>query len=130
MSDPTSTPMSPERIRKVAAGVRLRVGQTPDASARIGRYRAADGREREVIIVRTRTGDWEVRDRGTDEERPVENLGTALQDAVALAVEYRRDSERRAVRDRALLTARDTRRLRMALAEIGCNPASSTRRAA
>lgn len=131
MSDPRSTlPLSPERLAKVAAGIQVRVTQTADHSARIGRYLAADGTEREVVIVNTNDGCWEVLDRSGEDEETIENLGEALEDAVALAVEYRRDREQQAVHERATVTARDVIRLRMAIAENSANRAVPSRQAA
>jgi hypothetical protein len=131
MSDPRSTPtLSPERIAKVAAGVKVRVTQTADRSARIGRYRATDGTEHEVAIVNTQDGGWEVLDRSSDDEETIEDLGGALEEAVALAVEYRRDREHQAVHERAMLTARKVRRLRAVIAENGGNGAVPSRQAA
>jgi hypothetical protein len=122
-------PLEPERLRRVAAGIRIRVAQAGDRSARIGSYRACDGSEHEVVIAAVGE-DWEVRDRGPGGERLVENLGGQLQDAVALAVEYRRDLEQRSINSRARLTAREALRLREALANNDGRPLMSGRRAA
>jgi len=131
MSDPRSIPtLSPERIARVAAGVKVRVTQTADRSARIGRYRATDGTDHEVVIINTQDGDWEVLDLCSKGEETIENLGDALGDAVALAVEYRRDREHQAVHQRAMLTAREIRRLRSALAESSANRVVPSRQAA
>jgi hypothetical protein len=117
MSDPTpKPPLDRGRIKRVAAGVRQRVSENADRSARIGHYRGADGNEHEVVIVLTEADDWEVRDRCGDQAVTVENLEEALEDAVAVAVEYRRDHETRSARQRALSTAQDVNRVRVAMA--------------
>ena len=122
-------PLDPERLSRVAAGVRVRAARAPDHSARIGTYLASDGTQHEVAIVLV-GGGWEVHDRSPDDERPIESFGAQLEDAVALAVEYRRDLEQRAIGTRARLTAREALRLREALAHTDGRPLMSGRRAA
>lgn len=131
MSDPRQTaPLPADRVKRVAAGVRIRVTQTPDRSARIGSYKAADGVEREVMLVQTAADDWELRDRAGNEEQTIDGFGAELDEAVAAAVEYRRDKEQHGIRTRATLTARETLRLRAALAESALSHGDLGRRAA
>ena len=131
MSDPTPTPTpGPERIAKLAAAVRKRVDASTDHSARISRYRTAEGTEREVVIVKNADGDWEVHDRGADDSQMLENVGDALQEAIAVALEYLRDCEQRAVRARAAKIARAVARQRAARAGNRDSAPLTSRRAA
>lgn len=116
MDDLTPTPtLRAQRIAKLAAAVRRQADTSSDHSAAIRRYQAADGTEREVAIVKTDAGEWEVHDRGATDSQPIENLGDALEEAVPLALDYHRDCEQRALRDRALTLARAAARRRAAL---------------
>jgi hypothetical protein len=135
MSDPARrAPLDPERLKRIAAGVRVKSGQSAERSARIGSYLAPDGTDHEVVIVNTAPENWEVRDRGAEGEETIEQFGTAqessLEDAVALAVEYRRDHEQQGIHARAQLAARDTLRRRAAIAETALGHAALGRRAA
>jgi len=135
MSDPrTRAPLDPARLQRIAAGVRVKADQSAERSARIGTYLALDGTDHGVVIVNTAAENWEVRDRGAAAEETIERFDTAadssLEDAVALAVEYRRDREQQGIRARAQLTARDAVRLRVAIAETAVGQPPSRRRAA
>jgi hypothetical protein len=131
MGDQTPTPTpGPERIAKLAAAVRKQVEASSDHSARISRYRDAEGTEREVVIVKTADADWEVHDRGADDSQMLENVGDALEEAIAVALEYFRDYQQRAVRDRAAKIARAVARRQAALAGNRDSAALSSRRAA
>jgi hypothetical protein len=131
MGDQTPTPApGPERIAKLAAAVRKRVDASSDHSVRISRYRTAEGTEREVVIVKTADGDWEVHDRGADDSQMLENVGDALEEAIAVALEYFRDCQQRAVQARAAKIARAVARRQAALAGNRDSPALTSRRAA
>jgi hypothetical protein len=116
MGDPTHTPTSrAERIAKLADALREQIDQSSDHSARIGCYETADGTEREVAIVKTDAGEWEVQDRGPENCELIENLGRMLEEAIPLAIEYRRDCERRTIKARAVKLATAAARRRAAL---------------
>ena len=131
MGDPTpTTTPGPERIAKLAAAVRKRVDASSDHSARISRYRTAEGPEREVVIVKNSDGDWEVHERGADDSQILENVGDVLEEAIPVALEYLRDCEQRAVRARAAKIARAVSRRQAALAGNRDSAALTSRRAA
>jgi hypothetical protein len=131
MGDPTPTPTpGPERIAKLAAAVRKRVDASSDHSARISRYRTADGTEREVVIVKNADADWEVHDRDAADSQMLENVGDALEEAIPVALEYLRDCEQRAVRARAAKIALAVARQRAARAGNRDSAPLPSRRAA
>ena len=106
---------SPARIERLAAAVRTATAASAGEPFRIGSYLDADESEREVAIVRNARAEWEVQDRAGESVRPVENLGDALEEAIAVALEYLRDSSERAVRARARRLAAAVARRRAAL---------------
>jgi hypothetical protein len=119
---------SAARIERLAAAVRT--ATAAGEPFRIGSYLDADESEREVAIVRNARAEWEVHDRGGDSARPVENLGDALEEAIAVALEYLRDTGERAVRARAIKLAAAVVRRRAALAAGREYAPVSARRAA
>jgi hypothetical protein len=90
------------RIERFASTARaaLATAGGPDGVP-VGGYQDASGAEHTVALVHTEEGGWEVHDRGPGEPSLVENLGSALEEAVAVALEYLRDMRGRAAHARA-----------------------------
>jgi hypothetical protein len=115
MANPTDTTNLTRRIQRLVQEVSATIASGSSNSVRIGSYEALDRTHHEVILIHTSEGDWEVRDRAGEHVELIENLGTALDEAVAVALEYRRDCDQRAVRARAARLARAVLRRRAAL---------------
>lgn len=90
------------RIERLASATRaaLAGGEHPDGFP-VGGYQDADGVEHTIALVHTDQDEWEVHDRGPGEPSLVDNLGAALEEAIAVALEYLRDMRGRAAQARA-----------------------------